>query len=138
MFFTANGTDCCPDWGITCSDFDCRSPIEDAILTSLLTEAQDPTCKTGGWWCDPQKGSRLHLIKTTNLTQAMAEMEDAAKKALNWLVGTGAAEEINVTTEYDGSGCVQLCVEVFGPNSCAFRLAGQQTGFGWIFNANNI
>lgn len=69
--------------------------IENAVLISLLT-------RTG--WCgniffkDPKKiGSRFLQVADKPITrQSSLDLEDAARKALDWLIDTGTAREVEV------------------------------------------
>jgi len=56
--------------------------------------------RRGSWFFDPQFGSRLHLLKK-NTPRAASLAEEYAREALQWLLDTGRATEIDVLAERD-------------------------------------
>lgn len=132
MFFQQTQDACCPDWIVSCQNFDCSGALYDAIVRSLFTEARDPTCKTGGWWCQPDFG--MKPITSTTISDAIPEAEDNARQALQWLERDGVVTELNVSAEYDGQSGICVTVAYSHPEGCeqVFNLTSGQ--FGWVWN----
>lgn len=137
MFFQTTGDTCCPDWLVSCQNFECSGALNDAIITSLFTEARDASCDQGGWWAQPSKGSRLHTITTTNISQAMALAEGFADDALQWLVSDGVITDLRVSSEYEQGGSIRLCVSYAQPEQCNLFVSGINSNFGWVWQVDN-
>lgn len=131
--FAPTETECCPDWIVNCAGFACADPLYDAIVTSLFTERRDTGCGYGGWWADPQKGSRLHLIEGGTLSEQMALIEDYTIEALDWITRTALADSFDVTAEYQGGGHVLVRVSPEIERGCEFSFSGNQIASGWEF-----
>ena len=56
----------------------------------------------GAWFQDLNFGSRLHLLqRAKNTEQTAALAEEYCREALQWLIDTGRATKINVTSDRD-------------------------------------
>jgi len=56
----------------------------------------------GGWWFNPQFGSRLHLLRREKNTERTAILaREYCKEALQWLITARRAQKIEVATERD-------------------------------------
>lgn len=135
MFFQATtDSECCPDWVIKCQNFVCTNAIQDAILRSLFTERQDPTCNEGGAWFAPQRGSLLHTLGNETVNQAIPLAEDYARDALQWLENDGVVTGLTVVAAYDGCGGIEISVNFTQPTDCELVVNGTPNGYGWAFN----
>lgn len=131
MFFQNTEDGCCPDWVIECQNLQCGDRLYDAILTSLFTERRDPNCNSGGWWANPQKGSRIHLVSGSTNEQ-LAQAEDYATEALRWIEDeTNLVEELQVSADYVSNGVIQLTVTpvVTGLSECSLTFTAQDGEF---------
>lgn len=60
--------------------------------------------KRGAWFQNPNFGSRLHLLqRAKNTEQTAALAEEYCKEALQWLIDTGRARNIDVIAQRDRS-----------------------------------
>lgn len=134
MHFQRTGGDCCPDWLIECQNFSCEGSLYDAVVTSLFTEARDVSCGQGGWWCEPARGSRLHTIQTSNVSEAIALAEEYAAEALSWLQQDGVVSDLSVTAEYSGEMGINIMVSFSEPFGCNEVFGLSQGQFGWVWN----
>ena len=58
--------------------------------------------KKGSWFQDLNFGSRLHLLqRAKNTEQTAALAEEYCKEALQWLIDTGRATKMEITSERD-------------------------------------
>ena len=86
------------DKGFPEMSFNKSSGLYNNIFTSLRI-------KKGSFFQNRDFGSRLHLLvrlKNTSTTESLAR--EYCKEALQWLLDTGKATNINVETERDSSG----------------------------------
>ncbi len=134
MFFQNTGGDCCPDWVVECQNFSCNGALYDAIVTRLFTEAREPGCQGGGWWCDPTRGSRLHTVDTSNISEAIPLSEEYANEALADLVSSGVVTDLSVTAEYAGNQSVSITVSITQPSGCQETFGFSSGQYGWVWN----
>ncbi|MCP1293288.1 MULTISPECIES: phage GP46 family protein [Chromobacterium] len=80
--------------------------LANAVYLRLMTPL-------GGWWADPELGSRLHLLsrsKDSNQIDLLACQY--AEQALQPLLRDGRARRVGVEAQRPGSGRLLLLVEV--------------------------
>lgn len=86
----------------------------DNIMNNIFLSLMVPK---GGFFQNPDFGSRLHLLqraKNTEKTAAIAK--EYCKEALQWLLDTNRAMEINIYTEKDNINRIKLLVEITQAN----------------------
>ncbi len=71
----------------------------DNIMNNVFLSLMIPR---GGWWFNPQFGSRLHLLQRAKNTERTAILaREYVKEALAWLIAARRAVKIDVATERD-------------------------------------
>lgn len=127
--------ECCVDLVVECQDIQCGDPLMDAVLHSLYTDRDDPSCTRNhtGWWADPSRGSVLSNLSGSTTNETLRLAEDAAREALEWMVEDAIATDVRVTATYRNR-CVNLEIEIDGPNQCNFITSASEVDFQWVWN----
>lgn len=135
MFFTITSGECCPDWLIECQNFLCGDALQDAVLTSLFTDARDPACGDGGYWGDPTRGSLLYkVVPGARVNQTLADIETSARDALIWLERDGIVSGLSVDAEFVDRYSANLRVSFEKPSGCDITISGASGEYGWVWN----
>jgi phage gp46-like protein len=73
------------------------SDTETTVINAIYMSLAVPQ---GGWWFDPNFGSKLCTLRRAKATQATANMvKTYVQSALQWLVDSGKLSEVDVTVE---------------------------------------
>ena len=104
-------------------DLELDQGLESAILASLYSDSRAPegveipdgSTDPRGWWAvdlDDEYGSELWILERSKLdTETIALAEEAATRALSWLIEDGIAADLTVVATREGDA-ISLSVEI--------------------------
>ena len=111
--------------------------LENAVKISLFTRQ--------GWAGNVLFGSENEKIgsdfeeenQTPITLQSLADREDAAQKALAWMVSSGLVSSITIEITNPGGMLLNYLISIFPPGRDVFELLLQRNGLNWVEQAKN-
>lgn len=102
---------------ISDQDIELDSSLKTAIFISLFTDKQVSMAESpheqGGWWANPNLGSRLWLLKREKITEDLIRKIKAySDEALHWMVESGMCESIKITAVRNGLNSILIDILV--------------------------